>query len=346
MIRLFLRKTFIIFVITLICIILLECIATVGLNFKIFKNLNHTFLTFNFTEIINNNFLNLKKNVSLKNDISIFTDINRLRVKEENFSHNLNDNSNKIVFLGDSVPFGFGVNYEDSIPGNLEKINKKITVINAAVPSYTIKQSVSKFIKEFKDVKNINYIYISNFNPLDLYLMFGEKWDESLNWSNHTEYFAQDLFFYKYKSLPIWGEISLFKILRKIHVLRFFETPDNIIYQRNSATEKKLLIYVTSELDRLSKKIDKDTIVIFTPIMSPLNFYKGNLEDKNNKDRLNLINKVNNHLKLYNKNNFIYLDTIEILNSFIEKDLFIDDCCHLTPFAAMKIAKNLNNLIH
>jgi hypothetical protein len=320
--------------------------TTVALKFKIFKNFNHSFLTFNFTEITNNNILNLKKNVSLKEDISIFTDINRLRVKKENFNHNLNDNSNKIIFLGDSVPFGWDINYEDSIPGNFEKINKKFTVINAAVPSYTFKQSVDKFIEEFKNVKNINYIYISNFNPLDLYLMFGERWDESLNWANHREFFSEDIFFYKYTSLPIWGEISIFKVLRKIHVIKFFEIPENIIYQRNSDTDKKFIKYIINELERLSKNIHEDTIVIFTPIVSPLNFYKGNLEDKINNERLDLINKVNNSLKLYNKNNFIYFDIIETLNSFNEQDLFIDDCCHLTPFSALKIADNLNKLIY
>ena len=39
--------------------------------------------------------------------------------------------------------------------------------------------------------------------------------------------------------------------------------------------------------------------------MSPLNFYKGNLEDKINNERIDLINKVNNSLKLYNKNNVL-----------------------------------------
>ena len=341
-----LRKISTYFIITLICIVLLEFMTTVALKFKIFKNFNHSFLTFNFTEITNNNILNLKKNVSLKEDISIFTDINRLRVKKENFNHNLNDNSNKIIFLGDSVPFGWDINYEDSIPGNFEKINKKFTVINAAVPSYTFKQSVDKFIEEFKNVKNINYIYISNFNPLDLYQMFGERWDESLNWANYQKIFTEDIFFYKYTSLPIWGEISIFKVLRKIHVIKFFEIPENIIYQRNSDTDKKFIKYIINELERLSKNIHEDTIVIFTPIVSPLNFYKGNLEDKINNERLDLINKVNNSLALYNKNNFIYFDIIETLNSFNEQDLFIDDCCHLTPFSGLKIAENLNKLIY
>ena len=139
--KIFSKKIYLYFLIILICIISIECLTTIALKFNIFKNFNHSFLTFSFTEITNNNFLNLKKNTSSKvgEDISIFTDINRLRVREETFNHNLNDNSNKIVFLGDSVPFGWGVNYEDSIPGAFEKINKKLTVINASVPSYTIK---------------------------------------------------------------------------------------------------------------------------------------------------------------------------------------------------------------
>ena len=341
----FLRNIYLYSVIILICIIFIECLTTIALKFKIFRNFNHSFVTFDFTEITNSNFLNLKKNISLKEDISIFTDTNRLRVREEDFNHNLNDNSNKVIFLGDSVPFGWGVNYEDSIPGAFEKINKKFTVINAAVPSYTIKQSVDKFIEELKDVKNINYIYISNFNPLDLYLMFGKKWDESLNWSNHNDYLAHDIFFYKYKNLPIWGEISLFKVLRKIHVVKFFERPKNIIYERNSDTDKKFIMFFINQLERLSKNVDENTVIIFVPIMSPLNFHKNALEDEINNQRLNLINKVNNSLKLYNKNNFIYFDTIEKLNSFNEKDLFIDECCHLTPFSALEIAKNLNKLI-
>ena len=149
----------------------------------------------------------------------------------------------------------------------------------------------------------------------------------------------------KYKNLPIWGEISLFKVLRKIYVTKFFERPKNIIYERNSDTDKKFIMFFINQLERLSKNVDENTVIIFVPIMSPLNFHKNALEDEINNQRLNLINKVNNSLKLYNKNNFIYFDTIEKLNSFNAKDLFIDECCHLTPFSALVIAKNLNKLI-
>ena len=62
----FLRKIYLYSVIILICIIFIECLTTIALKFNTFKNFNHSFLTFSFTEITNSNFLNLKKNISLK----------------------------------------------------------------------------------------------------------------------------------------------------------------------------------------------------------------------------------------------------------------------------------------
>jgi len=79
----FIKYFYTYFVIFLIILVLIECVATITLKFKVFNNFNHSFLTYDFTEITNNSFFNLKKNVSMKNNVSIFTDINRLRVKVE-----------------------------------------------------------------------------------------------------------------------------------------------------------------------------------------------------------------------------------------------------------------------
>ena len=105
-------------------------------------------------------------------------------------------------------------------------------------------------------------------------------------------------------------------------------------------------MYIKNQYERLSKNVDENTIVIFTPIMNSLHFNNDLLKDEFNKEMLNLMNRVNDSVKLYNKNNFIYFDTIKMLDSFSEKELFlISDCCHFTPFGALEIAKNLNKLI-
>ena len=36
----------------------------------------------------------------------------------------------------------------------------------------------------------------------------------------------------------------------------------------------------------------------------------------------------------------------ETFNLFNEYDLFLDDCCFLTTFSALKITKNLNKVIY
>ena len=340
-------KNFLHFILFLIItIILIEVSATILLKIDFFEKRTHSFLTKEYTEIINNKELNLKKNFSSEmKGWTIFTDKNRLRVVKKNFNHNLYDENEKIVFIGDSVPFGYGVNYQDSIPGNFSKYNLNLTSINAAVPSYTFKQSVDKYINEFKNIKKIKYVYLSNFNPLDLYLMFGKNWNEEINWSNHINYLANDLFFFKYKKIPVWGNISSFSILRKIYVIYFFKSQVDSDNSINTESDKKLSTYIYDQLNRLHKNLDKDTILILVPVLSPIQFIKNNSFNKLDKKRLKIINLTNNEIKNFKKKNVIYLDLYKILNLFEAKDLFIDDCCHLTPFASAKISEKLNNII-
>ena len=330
----------------LITVILIEFTATILLKIDFFEKKSHSFLTMKFTEITKNEELNLKKNFSFNEDgWQIYTDKNRLRVNEKDFNHNLSDNNKKIIFIGDSVPFGYGVDYKDSIPGNFSKFNSDLLSINASVPSYTFTQSVDKYIKEFKNIKKIKYVYLSSFNPLDLYVMFGKNWSEKINWSNHVNYLSKDLFFFKYKRIFLWGDINFFSILRKIYIVYFFKSDQFLVNSRDNESDKRLKNYINAQLNRLHDNLDKNSILILTPILSPLQFKKN--DDFNNIDnqRLEVINLMNNEIKNFKKKNIIYFDSYEILNLYNPNDLFIDDCCHLTPFASYKIAENLNYIV-
>ena len=265
-------KNTIIFVVILI--FLIELSSLIFLKLKTFKNFEHSNLTFAFTEI-DNNFMNLKKNLVYSSNISVFTDENRLRVKENGYQTDLINENSKIVLIGDSVPFGWNLNYKDSIAGHLENFNNNYQIINASVPSYSPKQSTTKFLNEFSKVKNIDYVYISNFNPIDLYLLFGEKWNDEINWSNYINFFSEDLFFFKYKKLPIWGEINFFKIMRKVYVLKFFEMPEYKNSKRNFVSDKKIINLYTDQLKKIKSKKFKNNKFIFTPILSPLHLKKN-----------------------------------------------------------------------
>ena len=64
---------------------------------------------------------------------------------------------NNIVLIGDSVLFGWGVNSENSVPRKLHDItiNNEIDIgiINAAVPSYSLDQSLHRYIHEIYNKK-------------------------------------------------------------------------------------------------------------------------------------------------------------------------------------------------
>ena len=332
-------------VIVVVIIFLIELSSLIFLKLKISKTFEHSNLTFAFTEI-DNNFMNLKKNVAYSSNIKVFTDENRLRVKDNGYQTDLNNKNSKIVLIGDSVPFGWNLNYKDSIAGHLENFNNTYQIINASVPSYSPKQSTRKFLNEFSKVKNIEYVYISNFNPIDLYFLFGEKWNNEINWSNYINFFSEDLFFFKYKKLPLWGEINFFKIMRKVYVLKFFETSKYKNSKRNLVSDKKIINLYTDQLKKIKGIKFKNTKFIFTPILSPIHL-KKNFELLSNfeKEKIEIINKINLNLKNYEDKNFIFLDLVSILHDYNAQDIFIDSCCHLSSEGSRIVANEINQII-
>jgi hypothetical protein len=338
-----LKKIFIFITIT---IIFIELASLIILKLKLTKNFEHSNLTFAFTEIDTNNLLNLKKNIAFKSNFNIFTDKNRLRVRNNGQETDLFNTNSKIVLLGDSVPFGWSLNYEDSLAGHLGELNNTYQIINAAVPSYSPKQSSKKFLSEFSNVKNIKYIYISNYNPVDLYFYFGKKWNDEINWSNYINFLSKDIFFFKYTTLPLWGEINFFKIMRKIYVIKFFDYSNNEFNERNLFSDRKIINLYLSQLEKIRNIKHENTKIIFTPIFSPIHLKKDlNLLSTFEKNQIELINKINFNLKNYKKDNFIFLDLVSILKNYNASDIFIDSCCHLSSKGSEIIANQINQII-
>jgi hypothetical protein len=335
-----------IFIFITILIIFIELASLIFLKLNLSKSFEHSNLTFAFTEIDTNNLLNLKKNIAFKSNINIFTDENRLRVRGNGYQTDLNNINSKILLIGDSVPFGWSLNYKDSLAGHLEKLNNTYQIINASVPSYSPKQSSKKFLSEFSNVKNIKYVYISNYNPVDLYFLFGKKWNDEINWSNYITFLSKDVFFFKYTNLPLWGEINVFKIMRKIYVIKFFEYSDNKFNERNSDSDKKIINLYTDQLEKIRNMKYENTKIIFTPILSPIHLQKD-LDSLSNfeKNQIELINKINLNLKNYKKDNFIFLDLVSIMQNYNPSDIFIDSCCHLSSKGSEIIANQINQII-
>ena len=100
---------------------------------------------------------------------NVFTDENGYRVPAKRKIKN-----NKIVFLGDSYPYGFGVEYEDSIAGILEK-KIDYEIINLGVPGYSpviLRFKLEKLIKS--GVKPEKIFYFMDYTDVN---------DESNRWT-------------------------------------------------------------------------------------------------------------------------------------------------------------------
>ena len=95
---------------------------------------------------------------------------NKLKNKEK---------KDKILFLGDSFTYGFGVNYEDSVPGKIDKKTNEIyEIVNFAMPGYSPSINLFKLNNYLKKSNNVTIKKV--FYILDL----TDVHDESNRWLN------------------------------------------------------------------------------------------------------------------------------------------------------------------
>jgi lysophospholipase L1-like esterase len=75
--------------------------------------------------------------------------INSAGLRDREIEQNPGENEFRVLVMGDSVPFGFGVSYEDSIPHRLEQLlnaghdgSLRFRTVNMGVPSYNTEQQL------------------------------------------------------------------------------------------------------------------------------------------------------------------------------------------------------------
>lgn len=112
---------------------------------------------------LDNNEYKFKTNASgLVFNKMVFTDELGLRVPRENFKYN--NNLDSIIFFGDSVTFGNGVEEEKTFVGLLRQNYKKFNFYNFSIPGYQIDTHTKnlKYIEKINNVKKIFYVFTLN----------------------------------------------------------------------------------------------------------------------------------------------------------------------------------------
>jgi len=340
---------------------LLKYTTILVITFFLIELVSYIFLKFDSTELFNirnyiektndKRYFTFKRNHSseeinpyTKKNWSIISSNERLRITkyDNKITHYLSEDNfeEKILFLGDSIPFGWGVNAEDSLPYIFKKYNKKLSVLNAALPSYSLAQTVERYKKEFKELKNLRFVYLQVYNHVPAYALFGTKWETDYNWANFPEKLVES-YYLKKINLPFYGESYFYNFLRK-KVYRIIKKKKHKERLYDDRSDQKFINYVNFNLEKIYNLIDnKKVSLIVSSITTPK--FSDNTKSKSHLRALGIFNKNLKEFSLKNKGVF-YFDISTKLD-LESKKMFIDSCCHLSNMGANLMAQELAKLI-
>tara|TARA_Y100000590_G_scaffold460648_1_gene620418 strand:- start:2303 stop:3355 length:1053 start_codon:yes stop_codon:yes gene_type:complete len=292
---------------------------------------------------IKKNFSTSRLNPSTNKKWFIISSNERLRISEndDNISNYLGENNleEKILFLGDSVPFGFGVNAKNSMPYIFQKNNKNLLALNAAIPSYSLAQTVERYEKEFKNLKNLKYIYIQIYDPVTQYGLLGSDWKIDDNWANFSEQVLRPYNLINI-NLPLYGEPKFYNFFKK----KVFRIQRKKIKEKayNNESDNRYINHINVNLKKINNLIKNKKILL---ILSSINIPDFSTSYKSNSHlrALKMLNAAFEEFSDKNRNVY-YFDASDKLN-LQSKKMFIDSCCHLSAEGAELMAKELTKLI-
>jgi len=333
------KKIFFYFVIASINILLIEAASYAFLKYINYQKIEN-FNVWDFTERVNDErFITIKENYKYKHNEnmswSVETNDSRQRIPP-NVENKKSPSDGLILFIGDSVPFGWGGPAENSMPYILQESLPNYEVINGAIPSYSLFQTTKRFEYEFKRLKNLKYIYIQIYDPVSQYAIFGSNWKENDNWYTYSDKKFNGCKFSDSRIYDWFYRKSNFifllnKIYRENTRCWLYSPPD-------STSDERLFNHVMNSLKSLKENAPESSVIIVAPVTpSPSGLAKINNDHKQSLSKVNeALEATSNVLGLK------FVNTIELLD---RQEYFIDDCCHLSKSGAEKVvAEVLKNI--
>ncbi|MBF0166100.1 MAG: SGNH/GDSL hydrolase family protein [Alphaproteobacteria bacterium] len=241
----------------------------------------------------------------------------------------------QVVFLGDSVPFGMGSRAEDSVPSAMFRAlqssgNSKLGVINAALPSYSLRQSISRYRKEVAGRWATRAVILQVYDPATQFAMFGQNWSLDDNWANQNAKLS------RIKDKKEGGVRSVFRFSSLYFLYRTIKPGkgDPKLHFRlrrdDEASAARFSSEVRSELTGFLDELRKTgTILFLLPIV--------HVNEENLSPGLRLTTGLMN--EIFSKfaadhPDVTFIDHRPALASRDRQDIFIDDAGHLTRLGA------------
>jgi len=108
-----------------------------------------------------------------------------------------------VAFIGDSVPFGWGVADDHSVPSQVYGLLRDRGlhtwgVLNGAVPSYSLRQAVERFKREIVGRYPVAAVVVQTLDPPITFSLLGDRWTPSISF--HTRH--------REPQAPIFGSLE------------------------------------------------------------------------------------------------------------------------------------------
>lgn len=219
----------------------------------------------------------------------------RFRIGTNKYS----DKVRSVVFLGDSVPFGWGVSWGKSIPAQFYKATGKST-INAAVPSYSLHQAVVHYEKAIHGKFPVETVVLQVLDPASQLMSWGKNWSRTKDWSVR--------------------KTSRSAILTLLYSRTSFDPDDMQLRARFMRENQK-------DLQHLLDMVEEDGANL---VLIPANLNTAVVP------AADWLNDALLHFTMRTSAEFF-----EVRYSIQGKDMFIDECCHLSEKGALEQTNQL-----
>jgi hypothetical protein len=278
-------------------------------------------------------FYSMKKDFSIVNMEACETKIETNELGTRVPPHLKAESFNKILFIGDSVPFGWCVEAEASIPFKFSKLRPDLSVINGAIPSYSLAQTVQRLKVEFEQIEDVKLIYLQIYDPAGSYARMGNEWISHDNWHSAIERQSQLCDYFPIGSIMLktyFGNL--------INILNRRLLKNGCFFPSSKESELRFEKHIENQLSLVMQYADhKDAAVIVAPVTPPPKAWKT-LPDAYVRSIKLLNQTLRESAKILE---FEFLDT----NKFLNDEDFIDLCCHLSDGGAAKVAAALDKLL-
>jgi hypothetical protein len=236
-----------------------------------------------------------------------------------------------VLFIGDSVPFGYGVSDRESISSKLferlQQANDPRCVINAALPSYSLFQAVARFEHEIQGKFRIDALYLQFIDPAIQFARLGAQWNPDRDWSTEQAAVQQ-------KSETIASIALVRDALRHFGWLKKLDQPALDRYR----------LEIRRELEHLHDMAAQAGVkqLVVAPITVPSSSFQRYSEEF--RDVIEATNDELSRLSARHQDT-VFVDTIGLMKRFPENDVFVDKCCHLSERGNDLVAEQLMKIL-